>query len=200
MTGIQLQLRARSRCAVLAAVVVTFLGISTQPASAIIGGQLAAPGFFGYVTFVGAVTAMTAYYCTGALVDSERQSSRRRIARRIFPPARSRSGQVVSTSTTRARGRCRGHERRRLAHLEPVDGSWRCRSAPACPAVDGATAPDRVRRRCRLGVSGRHADHRRRLGSHHSVRATRGRSPLGRHERPEGCVLRADLSRHEPGL
>jgi trypsin len=68
MTGIQFQLRARSRCAVLAAVVVTFLGMSVQPASAIIGGQTAAPGFFGYVSFVGAVTGDAAYYCTGALV------------------------------------------------------------------------------------------------------------------------------------
>ena len=109
MTGIQLQLRARSRCAVLAAVVVTFLGISTQPASAIIGGQLAAPGFFGYVTFVGAVTRRwNGLLLHGSTCDSERRPHGGALRSGRSRQPRSRSGQVVSISTTRARGRLLG--------------------------------------------------------------------------------------------
>jgi Trypsin len=68
VTGIQFAPRARLRLAVLAAILVTFCGGSVQPADAIIGGQAATPGYFGYVAFVAAVGDGTAYYCTGALV------------------------------------------------------------------------------------------------------------------------------------
>ena len=56
------------RCAALL-VVVAVCAARAQPADAIIGGQPAAPGYFGYVTFVGAAIGDgTALYCTGALV------------------------------------------------------------------------------------------------------------------------------------
>ena len=56
------------RCAALVVLVVV-CAARAEPADAIIGGQPAAPGYFGYVTFVGAsIGDGTALYCTGALV------------------------------------------------------------------------------------------------------------------------------------
>ena len=56
------------RCAALVVLVVV-CATRAEPADAIIGGQPAAPGYFGYVTFVGAsIGGGTALYCTGALV------------------------------------------------------------------------------------------------------------------------------------
>ena len=53
----------------LAILVLAICGWSAQRADAIIGGQVAPPGTFGYVAFVGLdAGAGTAYYCTGALV------------------------------------------------------------------------------------------------------------------------------------
>jgi hypothetical protein len=60
--------RACLRTAALVAVVL-LCAVRAQPADAIIGGQPAAPGYLGYVTFVGALIGDgTALYCTGALV------------------------------------------------------------------------------------------------------------------------------------
>jgi trypsin len=57
------------RCAVLATLVLLIIGGSARPADAIVGGDVAPPGSFGYVTFVGAAIGNgTALYCTGALV------------------------------------------------------------------------------------------------------------------------------------
>lgn len=65
----QRPLRACLRAAALLLVVV-FCAARAQPADAIIGGQPATPGYFGYVTFVGALIGDgTALYCTGALVS-----------------------------------------------------------------------------------------------------------------------------------
>ena len=69
MTGIQFRPRARLRSVVLAVLALIVSGWSAQRADAIIGGQAAPPGTFGYVAFVGlSVGDGTAYYCTGALV------------------------------------------------------------------------------------------------------------------------------------
>jgi hypothetical protein len=69
LTGIPFRLRARLRSVVLAVLVLGVCGASAQRADAIIGGQVAPPGTFGYVVFVGLpVGDGTAYYCTGALV------------------------------------------------------------------------------------------------------------------------------------
>jgi hypothetical protein len=69
VTRIPFRPRARLRPVVLAALVLAICGGSAQPADAIVGGQVAPPGTFGYVTFVGlSVGDGTAYYCTGALV------------------------------------------------------------------------------------------------------------------------------------
>ena len=65
-------LRGVPTAAIRAAVLVLALlacGATARPAGAVIGGQPAAPGYFGYVTFVGVpVGNGMALYCTGALV------------------------------------------------------------------------------------------------------------------------------------
>jgi hypothetical protein len=59
---------AAIRAAVLA-IALLACGATARPADAVIGGQPAAPGYFGYVTFVGVpVGNGMALYCTGALV------------------------------------------------------------------------------------------------------------------------------------
>jgi hypothetical protein len=68
MAPVEFAVRVRWGLAVVAACGALLLG-AVQPAGAIIGGQVATPGYFGYVTFVGAAVGDgTAYYCTGALV------------------------------------------------------------------------------------------------------------------------------------
>ena len=65
-------LRGVPAAAIRAAVLVLALlacGATARPAGAVIGGQPAGPGYFGYVTFVGVpVGNGMALYCTGALV------------------------------------------------------------------------------------------------------------------------------------
>ncbi len=68
MARFELAVRVRCGLAVFAACA-GLLFCGAQPAAAIVGGQAATPGYFGYVTFVGAAVGDgTAYYCTGALV------------------------------------------------------------------------------------------------------------------------------------
>ncbi|MDX6536782.1 MAG: hypothetical protein QOD37_1123 [Gaiellales bacterium] len=68
MARFELAVRVRCGLAIFAACA-GLLFCGAQPAAAIVGGQAATPGYFGYVTFVGAAVGDgTAYYCTGALV------------------------------------------------------------------------------------------------------------------------------------
>ena len=68
LPGVRLAPRAFIR-AVLLAIAVLVCSIHARPADAIIGGQPAAPGYFGYVVFLGVpVGDGAALYCTGALV------------------------------------------------------------------------------------------------------------------------------------
>ncbi|MDX6562178.1 MAG: hypothetical protein QOD65_1992 [Gaiellales bacterium] len=68
LTGIPFAARTGVRAAVLV-VAVLACGATARPAGAVIGGQPAASGYFGYVTFVGVPLGNgMALYCTGALV------------------------------------------------------------------------------------------------------------------------------------
>jgi hypothetical protein len=63
------EIRRIGVCSAVLVIAVLACGATAPPADAIIGGQPAEPGYFGYIAFVGAAIGDgTAVYCTGALV------------------------------------------------------------------------------------------------------------------------------------
>ena len=128
------------------------------PADAIIGGPPATPGYFGFVSFVGARSSATGPTSTAPARWRSEAYSPRRIAGTC-----SRTGAAGVGLRRRDRpGRphrrddgpgARSQRRRAVSHLERADAPRGCRPAPARATV--ATAVPVQRRTTRAGPAGR---------------------------------------------